>query len=97
MTPAGLYASSALLGGLGAWIIARIGGRLVLLDHPNERSSHKEPTPKGGGIGILAAFLFASIIIDVPIVFWAPSAFIALMGFLTAGSGVTLNCELKKR
>jgi len=28
-----------------------------LLDIPNDRSSHKTPTPRGGGIGIVAAFL----------------------------------------
>ncbi len=27
-----------------------------LLDHPNERSSHTMPTPKGGGLAIMAAF-----------------------------------------
>ncbi len=27
-----------------------------LLDHPNDRSSHSIPTPRGGGIGIVAAF-----------------------------------------
>jgi UDP-N-acetylmuramyl pentapeptide phosphotransferase/UDP-N-acetylglucosamine-1-phosphate transferase len=31
--------------------------RRALLDHPNERSSHAVPTPRGGGIGILAALL----------------------------------------
>jgi Fuc2NAc and GlcNAc transferase len=71
MTAVGLYISSALMGGIGAWIIGRFAGKLGLLDHPNERSSHKEPTPKGGGIGILAALLFVSIIAGVPFGFWA--------------------------
>ncbi|MBU1643514.1 glycosyltransferase family 4 protein [bacterium] len=30
-----------------------------LLDHPNERSSHTMPTPKGGGLAIMAAFYAA--------------------------------------
>jgi UDP-N-acetylmuramyl pentapeptide phosphotransferase/UDP-N-acetylglucosamine-1-phosphate transferase len=30
-----------------------------LLDHPNDRSSHVEPTPRLGGIGIMVAFLAA--------------------------------------
>lgn len=29
-------------------------GRRLLLDHPNERSLHHRPVPRGGGIGILA-------------------------------------------
>ena len=28
-----------------------------LLDHPNARSAHANPTPKGGGVGIVIAFL----------------------------------------
>ncbi len=39
-----------------AWLLCRwlvrAGGRL--LDHPNERSLHDTPVPRGGGIGILA-------------------------------------------
>jgi Fuc2NAc and GlcNAc transferase len=31
----------------------------TLLDVPNERSSHSVPTPRGGGVGILAAFILA--------------------------------------
>ncbi|MBB2201787.1 glycosyltransferase family 4 protein [Gluconacetobacter tumulisoli] len=33
--------------------------RLNVLDHPGHRSSHTRPTPKGGGIGITAAFVVA--------------------------------------
>ncbi len=36
--------------------------RRSLLDHPNERSSHVVPTPRGGGLGVLAALLPAWII-----------------------------------
>lgn len=47
---AGLAAIAALL----AWAMAR--GR-VLVDLPNERSSHVAPTPRGGGVGIVVATL----------------------------------------
>ena len=33
--------------------------RTRLVDHPNERSSHAAPTPRGGGIAIVVAFLSA--------------------------------------
>ncbi|WP_394694089.1 glycosyltransferase family 4 protein [Hyphobacterium sp.] len=33
------------------WLVKRAG----VLDHPNHRSSHSRPTPRGGGLGILAA------------------------------------------
>ena len=35
------------------WWMARFA---VLVDVPNARSSHARPTPRGGGVGILAAF-----------------------------------------
>jgi UDP-N-acetylmuramyl pentapeptide phosphotransferase/UDP-N-acetylglucosamine-1-phosphate transferase len=54
-----LYLISFLLGGAGAWIILKWGFKLSLFDKPNLRGSHKTATPKYGGIGILAAFLFA--------------------------------------
>jgi Fuc2NAc and GlcNAc transferase len=33
----------------------------AVLDHPNDRSSHAAPTPRGGGIGILVAVLLAML------------------------------------
>jgi len=33
--------------------------RLAVLDHPNHRSSHDTPVPRGGGIAVLAALLLA--------------------------------------
>jgi UDP-N-acetylmuramyl pentapeptide phosphotransferase/UDP-N-acetylglucosamine-1-phosphate transferase len=33
--------------------------RAAILDRPNERSSHSEPTPRGGGIAVVAAILAA--------------------------------------
>ncbi|MHB1951571.1 MAG: MraY family glycosyltransferase [Acidiferrobacteraceae bacterium] len=35
----------------------RRGSRLAVLDHPNERSLHRVPVPRTGGIGILGAML----------------------------------------
>jgi UDP-GlcNAc:undecaprenyl-phosphate GlcNAc-1-phosphate transferase len=35
------------------WFMTRVGA----LDHPGARSSHSTPTPKGGGVGIVCAFL----------------------------------------
>ncbi|HEY9811616.1 MAG TPA: glycosyltransferase family 4 protein [Halomicronema sp.] len=34
-----------------------------LLDIPNERSSHKQPTPRGGGLGFIIAFAITSLIL----------------------------------
>jgi len=37
-------------------LIRYIANKKELLDHPNERSSHTIPTPKGGGLAIMIAF-----------------------------------------
>ena len=54
-----LYIASLVSGGAGAWLISRWGTTMGLLDRSNDRSSHDGVVPKGGGIGILAAFLLA--------------------------------------
>ena len=72
---------SILCGSAFAWVLSLAAHRLGLIDHPNERSSHREPTPKGGGIGILAAFVFASLFLDIPSGFWLPATFLSLISF----------------
>ncbi len=56
----------------GVWIFRRWSSNRAILDIPNERSSHTEPTPRGGGVIIvivcLTAFLFLSIISGQPII-----------------------------
>jgi len=53
MTPILLFISLTILSYLGVWIIRRYAERRQLLDHPNERSSHSMPTPRGGGLAIV--------------------------------------------
>ena len=76
-----LYIICLVLGGAGAWIIVKWGFKLSLFDKPNLRSSHKTVTPKGGGIGILAAFFVCSIAFSIPKSFWIPTVFISLFSF----------------
>src|ERR1035437_5558547 len=38
---------------LGAFVVIRHAGRLNLMDVPNARSTHRSPTPQGGGLGIV--------------------------------------------
>jgi len=40
-----LYLSAVILGGAGAWIVARWGKKFGLLDSSNERSSHEGVIP----------------------------------------------------
>lgn len=73
----------ALIFGLfGAWLIAYKGRFLGLIDNPNKRSSHLNPTPKGGGIGIVFAFVFASVCAGIGAAFWIPACVIALFSLL---------------
>ena len=62
-----------------------------VLDIPNARSSHSVPTPRGGGVAIVASFLagllaLTAFVLDIPPeVFWAllgAGTAIALLGFL---------------
>src|SRR5690606_34155731 len=41
----------------GTWLARSYALRNALLDHPGERRSHHTPTPRGGGIAIVAAVL----------------------------------------
>ncbi len=52
-------AGLALLSAAIVWGMTRVG----TLDTPGERSSHTRPTPKGGGVGIVFAFLVGIVIL----------------------------------
>ncbi len=56
MRIAAYLAYAGLLALLSAVIVRRMIS-LGTLDHPGVRSSHAQPTPKGGGVGIVAAFV----------------------------------------
>jgi Fuc2NAc and GlcNAc transferase len=74
-----LYIACTFLGGAGAWLVVRWGSGFGLLDKANDRSSHEGVVPKGGGIGILAAFLLASWVLALPILFWMCAGLIYLL------------------
>jgi len=56
---------SYIFGALWAWFIYKWGNSFGLLDRSNKRSSHEDIVPKGGGIGILAAFVFVPQITQI--------------------------------
>lgn len=51
---------SALLALLATPLIARVARRLGAVDQPNRRRVNAAPVPRGGGIGVAAAFLLVS-------------------------------------
>ena len=72
---------SLVSGAAGAVLTERLALRMGLLDTPEYRSSHSVPTPKGGGVGILAALAVISLVARVPSYFWAPAAVVSLVSY----------------
>jgi UDP-N-acetylmuramyl pentapeptide phosphotransferase/UDP-N-acetylglucosamine-1-phosphate transferase len=58
-----LLAGTAGLSWMATGIVLHYLRRNAILDHPNERSSHKIPTPRGGGWGIMLTLLPAMALI----------------------------------
>lgn len=52
---------AGLIACFGTWALIPVLQRTAVIDRPNERSSHAVPTPRGGGIALIAAVLFAWI------------------------------------
>ncbi|MBN2438771.1 MAG: glycosyltransferase family 4 protein [Deltaproteobacteria bacterium] len=76
-----LFLACAGLGAAGAWFIAGLPFRERLLDTPNERSSHAIPTPRGAGVGILAAFILAGLTLRIPTTFLFAAILISVVSF----------------
>lgn len=72
----------------GTWLARRYALRRDLLDHPGERRSHLLATPRGGGIGIVVAWLAAWLLLPLVLRLPAPLvAAVALGLLLVAGAG----------
>ena len=62
MRPLAYLLFATLLALLSAAVV-RVMIRIGTLDYPGARSSHTQPTPKGGGVGIVAAFLLGMLVL----------------------------------
>ena len=71
--------SAALLSAVLTWAIRPLMMRIALAK-PNARSSHRIPTPQGGGIAVIAATLISG----ATVIAWAPQASIPLTVFAAA-------------
>lgn len=74
-----IYFACFTAGVVGASLIASFGGKVGILDHPNDRSSHVTPTPKGGAVGVFFAFLLSSFYYGISAFFWIPITFLSLL------------------
>ena len=80
--------SAALLSGVLTWAIRPMLARIALAK-PNARSSHRVPTPQGGGIAVIAATLIAAVAViafagaaemKIPVAVLGATLFIAAVG-----------------
>ena len=88
---------------LGSWVIMKYGEMIGVIDRPSKRSSHHDNIPKGGGLGILAAFVFSSLVLNIPLFIWLPALMISLASFWGADKyilpvshrlGIHFGCSL---
>lgn len=63
-----------------------------ILDHPNARSSHARPTPRGGGVGIVLAFVagMAALYVGAHHARLPPPQFLGVIGAAVAIAAVSL-------
>jgi UDP-N-acetylmuramyl pentapeptide phosphotransferase/UDP-N-acetylglucosamine-1-phosphate transferase len=60
---AAIIAAAGLIACLGTRALIPLLRRAAVLDHPNERSLHAAPIPRGGGVALIAAILFAWLLL----------------------------------
>ena len=89
-----LFLGCAAVGAAGAWLMAGMAFRERLLDTPNERSSHTIPTPRGGGVGILAAFIMAGLTLRIPTTFLFAAILISAVSFFGDYFRITVKFRL---
>jgi len=73
-----IYISCFIVSAFGTWGTMKYAHKLGFMDTPNGRSSHGEPTPKGGGVGILAALLVGCLFFRVESQLWGTAIVISL-------------------
>ena len=59
LTHIGFCAALAALSAVAVWFMTRLG----IVDVPGARSSHTRPTPKGGGVGVVLAFMTGILVL----------------------------------
>jgi UDP-N-acetylmuramyl pentapeptide phosphotransferase/UDP-N-acetylglucosamine-1-phosphate transferase len=59
LSPAVVAIATGLLCWIATWALITLLRQRAVLDRPNERSSHRVPTPRGGGIAVTGSILLA--------------------------------------
>jgi UDP-GlcNAc:undecaprenyl-phosphate GlcNAc-1-phosphate transferase len=73
-------------------VVVRLMIAFPILDHPNARSSHVRPTPRGGGVGVVVAFVVGMVVLYVAAAFarLPPPQFVGVIGAAVAIALVSL-------
>ncbi|MGE4440991.1 MAG: hypothetical protein AB7D27_05830 [Desulfomicrobium sp.] len=76
------FLAGLLLGIPCCILVPRYLTRAGFLDLPGERSSHVRPTPKGGGVGLVLAFVWVAIATGFSPFLWIPLLALAILSFV---------------
>ncbi|MBS1809819.1 MAG: glycosyltransferase family 4 protein [Acidobacteria bacterium] len=66
---------------IGSAVLTNLVRRLAIIDIPNERSSHSQPTPRGGGIGLVVMTMIGLLCSQI---LWSLTTWRGLMMYLGA-------------
>ncbi|MBI5935354.1 MAG: glycosyltransferase family 4 protein [Chloroflexi bacterium] len=82
-----IFIALTILAYLGVAWIRRVAIQRAILDHPNERSSHSIPTPRGGGLAIVVLTILIIIAWNFAYAFTHKSVAFCISGVLLAYVG----------
>jgi UDP-N-acetylmuramyl pentapeptide phosphotransferase/UDP-N-acetylglucosamine-1-phosphate transferase len=85
--PSLAFVTLTVLAYLGVDWIRRLAIRHRIVDHPNERSSHSVPTPRGGGLAIVVLVIGTALLFGIVNGFHRQSLVYAVVGLLLAWLG----------
>jgi Fuc2NAc and GlcNAc transferase len=95
MTGAAAYFLAGLLLSIPCCILVpRYLARAGFLDLPGARSSHVRPTPKGGGVGLVLAFVWVAITVDLAPLLWLPILALAALSFVNDLRSISAGVRL---
>jgi UDP-GlcNAc:undecaprenyl-phosphate GlcNAc-1-phosphate transferase len=86
------HVAFAVLLALLSAAVVRLMIAFPILDHPNARSSHARPTPRGGGLGVVVAFVAGMVVLYAGAAFarLPPPQFLGVIGAAVAIALVSL-------
>lgn len=88
-------AAAALLSLALVGLVRRVALRRRILDSPNERSLHSQPTPRGGGVAIVGVSLTGILLCWALVPSWAAAPVLAFIGAALLVAAVSWRDDVK--